>query len=213
MRPDRRRVWVVPGLDSYAGMPAEPDHVAHMIDQWRREIPDIVVGPASVVARIMRAAQYFDHEINRGLSSHGLSNRELDVLSALRRSGPPYALTASELRYEILFSSGGLTKLLDRLESAGLITREQDPDDRRIVRVVLSDAGYELQQEAIPFEIELETRLLEPLDEDQRKTLAQALQVLLASHELTDTRRPRQRRRSPSLPTSPAVTPASDRRR
>jgi DNA-binding MarR family transcriptional regulator len=184
-----------------------------MIDQWQREIPDVVVGPVSVIARILRAAQYFDHEINRGLSGHGLSNRELDVLSALRRGGPPYALTASELRREILFSSGGLTKLLDRLERAGLITREQDSNDRRSVRIVLSDAGYELQQKAIPFEIELETRLLAPLDEDQRQTLAQVLQVLLASHELAHPRWPLRPRDSSPPSASPAVVPANDRRR
>ncbi len=200
-------------LDCYDGMAAESDHVAHMLDQWRLEIPDIVAGPASVVARILRAAQHFDHELNRGLSGFGLSSRELDVLSALRRSGPPYALTASELRYEILFSSGGLTKLLERLERAGLITREQDSDDRRIVRVVLSDAGYELQQEAMAFDIELEARLLAPLEEDQRQMIAQALQVLLASYELTDTRWPLRWRQSSSPQAPPAVMPASDPRR
>lgn len=172
-------------------MPADSDHVAHMLEQWRAEVPDFPDdAPMGVIARILRAAQHLEHEVTRGLSAYGLGNREFDVLSALRRCGPPYALTASDLRREILFSSGGLTKLLERLERAGLIVRQQDPDDRRVVRVLLSDAGRELQQAAMDFDLQFEERLLTPLDREQREDLSRLLQSLLAGLELNDTRWP-----------------------
>jgi DNA-binding MarR family transcriptional regulator len=180
-------------------MPPNTDHVAHILEQWETELPDLPAAPARVIARILRAARHLDHEIGRSLSVYGLSNREFDVLSALRRSGKPYALTASELGHAILFSSGGLTKLLERLERAGLVAREQDPHDRRVVRVALTDVGRELQETAMAPDLENQERLLAPLDSEQRETLARLLQSLLVGFELTDTRWPLQRRR-PSPP-------------
>jgi DNA-binding MarR family transcriptional regulator len=174
---------------------ASSDHVAHMIELWRAETPDAPTAPISVIARILRAAQHLEHEITRGLSAYGLGNREFDVLSALRRSGPPYTLTVSDLRREVLLTSGGLTKLLERLEQAGLVTRKQDLEDRRVVRVLLSDAGRELQQVAMDFDLPREDRLLSPLDEEQRQTLAHLLQLLLTGLELGDNRWPLRQRR------------------
>jgi DNA-binding MarR family transcriptional regulator len=171
-------------------VPPAPDHVARLIEDWKQEAPDLPSGPVEVIARILRAARHLEHELARGLAVYGLSSREFDALSALRRSGPPYALTASELSHAILFSSGGLTKLLERLERAGLVLREQDPDDRRVVRVALSAAGRELQEEAMAVDLEHEERMLASLDAEQRETLARLLQSLLASFELTDTRWP-----------------------
>lgn len=195
-------------------MRAPADHVAHMIDQWQIEAPEVETGPMRVVARILRAAQHIDYEITRGIAAYGLGNREFDALSALRRSGPPYALTASELSHAILFSSGGLTKLLERLERAGMITRQQDPDDRRVVRVALSEAGRKLQEEAALFVIAQEERLIAPLSETERDTLARLLQSLLVSFELADTRWPLRRRPGePQRERSPVATRASSRRR
>lgn len=182
------------------------DHVSHMLDEWLAEVPAFPTDAVQVIARILRAARHLDHEIGRGLSAFEISNREFDVLSALRRSGPPYALTASELGHAILFSSGGLTKLLERLERSGLVVREQDADDRRVVRVALTDAGRELQEAAMAFELEHEERLVAPLDTQQRETLAGLLESLLVSFELSDTRWPLQRRRRPARRAPPPLT-------
>ncbi|MFZ2052048.1 MAG: MarR family transcriptional regulator [Solirubrobacteraceae bacterium] len=165
-----------------------------MIEQWRSEAPELPFDGMDVIARILRAAQHLDHEITRGLSAYGLSNREFDALSALRRSGPPYALTASELSHAILFSSGALTKLLERLQRAGLIVREQDREDRRVVRVALTEVGHKLQEEAMIFIVGQEDRLIAPFGERERKRLAQLLQTLLFNFELGDTRWPLRRR-------------------
>jgi DNA-binding MarR family transcriptional regulator len=177
-------------------MAAESDHVAHMIELWHAEAPEMPVAPIGVIARILRAAEHLEYEITRGLSAYGIGNREFDVLSALRRSGPPYALTASQLRHEVLLTSGGLTKLLERLERADLIVRRSDPDDGRVVRVVLTDAGRKLQQAAMEFDLPREERLLAPLDKEQREALAQLLQGLVSGLELIDTRWPLKQRHS-----------------
>lgn len=191
-------------------MPPNEDHVARMLDECKVELPDVPVESMRVIARILRAARHLDHEIGRGLARYGLSHREYDVLSALRRGGPPYARTASDLGHAILFSSGGLTKLLERLERAGLVVREPDPFDRRVVRAALTDAGRELQTEAMEFAMENEERMLASLSAEEREHLADHLQKLLVSLELADSRWPlRQRGRIPRLATSESPQPAA----
>ena len=70
---------------------------------------------------------------------------ELDVLAALRRSGPPYELSPGALAAAMMMmSSGGTTARLDRLERDGRVRRSPDPGDRRGVLVALTDQGRRL---------------------------------------------------------------------
>ena len=55
----------------------------------------------------------------------------IDVLAALRRSGPRHELNPKHLLETVMLSSGGMTKRLDQLEHAGLVKRSPDPGDRR----------------------------------------------------------------------------------
>ena len=55
----------------------------------------------------------------------------------------PGGLGMTELANRILFSKSGLTRVIDRMEAAGLVRRERPPEDRRVVKVVLTPAGLE----------------------------------------------------------------------
>jgi DNA-binding MarR family transcriptional regulator len=70
----------------------------------------------------------------------GLPAPDFFVLSKLRRGGEP-AVPLSMLARELAFSSGGFTKLADRLQQAGFIRREPSPCDRRVTNAVLTPAG------------------------------------------------------------------------
>ena len=70
----------------------------------------------------------------------GLSAPDFFVLAKLRRGGEP-AVPLSMLARELAFSSGGFTKLADRLQQAGFIRREPSPCDRRVTNAVLTPAG------------------------------------------------------------------------
>jgi len=72
--------------------------------------------------------------------SHGLSLAEYDVLLHLHLA-PDGRLRMGELAGAILFSSGGLSRLLDRLEREGLVARERTPLDRRGVYAALTETG------------------------------------------------------------------------
>ena len=69
-----------------------------------------------------------------------------DVLLTLKE-GPSCGLRLRDLADRVLLSRSNLTRLIDRLEAAGLLRREQCPSDRRGLYAVLNQAGLEMQQQ------------------------------------------------------------------
>lgn len=55
----------------------------------------------------------------------------------------PDRLGMTEIANRILFSESGLTRVIDRMEAAGLVRRERPPEDRRVVKVLLTPAGLD----------------------------------------------------------------------
>jgi DNA-binding MarR family transcriptional regulator len=126
-----------------------------MLDQWRRERPEIDAEGMALVPRVMRLAHLYDVEMTRVSRSFGLKPGWLDVLSALRRVGPPYRMSATALARGVLLSSGGMTNRLDRMEGAKLVGRRPDPSDRRGVLVELTPRGREVIDAAIDAHVAL----------------------------------------------------------
>ena len=74
----------------------------------------------------------------------GISLSEYDVLVHLDQTSA--GLPMSELATAILRSRSGLTRVIDRMEKAGLVQRTRPPADRRVIAVVLTPTGAELLQ-------------------------------------------------------------------
>jgi DNA-binding MarR family transcriptional regulator len=72
-----------------------------------------------------------------------------------------------------------ITGLVDRLAEQGLVTRREDPRDRRITRVLPTAAGAELVDELIQYRNEVVTAILSQLDPDQLELVETAFQYLL----------------------------------
>lgn len=70
-----------------------------------------------------------------------------DVLVQLYRA-PDYRLRMQALAEVVMLSRSGLTRLIDRMESAGLVLREPSREDRRGYYTILSDKGLSVYQEA-----------------------------------------------------------------
>ena len=83
------------------------------------------------------------------LAEHDLPLASYDVLVQLSES-PDTRLRMTELADRVLLSRSGLTRLADRLEREGLITRQPCPSDARGTLAVLTDAGLERLREAWP---------------------------------------------------------------
>jgi DNA-binding MarR family transcriptional regulator len=167
------------------------DHTARILEQWAHEAPDLNTAPIAVAGRILRAARYLEREIDRELATFGLSVHAFNALSALRRTSPQHELTPTALRHALLFTSGGLSKLLERLERSGLVRREQATTDRRVTVVCLTDLGREVQDRALRAHLRNEEELLAPLTDADREAIAGILRRLLAAFEDADPR-PRQ---------------------
>lgn len=147
-----------------------------MLDQWRRERPEIEADGMTLVPRVMRLAHLYDREMARASRSFGLKPGWLDVLSALRRIGAPHRMSATELARWVLLSSGGMTNRLDRMEEASLVRRRPDPADRRGVLVELTRRGRRVIDDAIDAHLTLYEELLSgALTKAERRTFVELM--------------------------------------
>jgi DNA-binding MarR family transcriptional regulator len=129
---------------------------------------------------LLRFAKVAEEAIAANARRHGVSVAEGDVLFSLRRAGPPYAVSPSELSAALLVPSGTLTGRLDRLEAAGLIERVPDPGDRRSMKVRLTEKGLEGTDGAVTAHLEVERELIAPLSARDREQLDRIMRKLLA---------------------------------
>jgi DNA-binding MarR family transcriptional regulator len=164
------------------------DEVDGLIASWQAERPDLDVSPMQVMSRLSRLARHLDRARRAAFAAHNLEAWEFDVLSALRRQGPPYQLSPGALLHATLVTSGTMTNRIDRLAAAGLVSRQRDPQDKRGVLVALTDRGKAKADAALAGLLSRERELLTGLDAAQQGELAGLLRLLLAPFDaLSDT--------------------------
>lgn len=159
------------------------DEVDAIVAAWRRELPDLDVTPMQVLSRVSRLARHLDLARRAAFATHDLEVWEFDVLAALRREGPPYALSPGELTRQTLSTSATMTNRIDRLEAKGLVERQPNDADRRGVLVRLTPAGRARVSAALTDLLAFEEDLLAGLDGNDRQQLAGALRRLIVSFE------------------------------
>ena len=140
-----------------------------LVDDERITLMGLLVETHAKLTRILSAALE---------ETCGLPLTWFDVLIRLGRN-PDRRLTMSQLAAQVSLTTGGVTRLVDRIAEAGYVERQNCPSDRRSVYVALTAAGSEKLHEATAAHLEdLERHLLEPLDADERVALAGALRKL-----------------------------------
>jgi DNA-binding MarR family transcriptional regulator len=182
------------------------DHVDRVRGQWQHVRPDLDTTPLAIVARVGRAAAYFDQSTNALMGRFGLSRSSWDVLASLRRAGPPYERSPTELYRGLMRTSGTMTNRLKRLEREGLIERSADPQDGRGLLVRLTRKGLRLADEIAPAHLANERQLLRSLTPYDLETLETILRRLLQDLEASQPAPPRQDRIRPS-PTTASCGP------
>ncbi|GAB3212250.1 MarR family winged helix-turn-helix transcriptional regulator [Marinactinospora thermotolerans] len=109
---------------------------------------------------------------------HDMSGPWFEVLLRLQRS-PQHRLPMSRLAREVSLSSGGFTKLADRLERNGYLARQSCPSDRRVTYAVLTPEGLELAEQARRRHVELlRLHVLQPLGKGALRDLADHARTL-----------------------------------
>jgi DNA-binding MarR family transcriptional regulator len=156
----------------------ERDGVDLILEQWKRERPDLDSSPIGVIGRVSRLARELEQRLEVVYREHGLESGWHDVLATLRRTGAPFRLRPTDLTDATMLTSSGTTKRLDRLEQAGLIAREPDPDDRRGTLISLTPAGRRLIDKVTEAHLANEQRLVGALTAAERRQLADLLRKL-----------------------------------
>ncbi|MBZ6196950.1 MarR family transcriptional regulator [Streptomyces olivaceus] len=173
---------VVAETSTPAGLPA-PDRIASVQAAWRRERPDLDVAPQAVIGRLHRLAALLTEELCVVYRRHGLGEGDFDVLAALRRAGDPFERAPGELAAHTMVTTGAMTKRIDRLERAGLVTRRRATGDGRGRVVALTPAGRELIDRAFTEHMRNEHRLMSALSRDEAAALEALLTAWLARVE------------------------------
>ncbi|MGH3172430.1 MAG: MarR family winged helix-turn-helix transcriptional regulator [Streptosporangiaceae bacterium] len=172
--------------DEILGEPLLRDEVDDLVAAWRAQRPDLDVEPMQVLSRISRLARHLDIARRGAFAEHELESWEFDVLSALRRQGPPFQLTPGALLRATLVTSGTMTNRIDRLMRKELVRREPDPRDKRGVLVTLTDQGQERVDAALAGLLRRERALLAGLDDTERTHLADLMRILLAPFDAAE---------------------------
>ena len=157
------------------------DIVDDILTQWSEERPELDTASLGVVIRVMALARFFSRQAAKALEPLGMELFEYDALSALRRQGEPFALSATELARETDLSSGAMTNRIDRLEEQGWVERLPDESDRRSVIVRLTPAGEHAIDAAIQVRLDAADAGLCHLSKAERGRLAQLLRAAVLS--------------------------------
>lgn len=157
------------------------DGVGEIIRQWARSRPELDVSALEVFGRLHRSFLLYRSRINDVFERFDTNEAGFDVLACLRRAEPTFRRTAGELAKQTLVTTGGLTLRVNRLEEAGLVVRERDAEDARVVYVTLSEEGHRLIDRVSDAHFAELARMLAGLDGGQREELAGLLTILEAS--------------------------------
>ncbi|WAU83891.1 MarR family transcriptional regulator [Streptomyces sp. Qhu-G9] len=135
--------------------------------------------------RLQGAANRLEYILGRALEEEcGISHLMFEVLLILGRAGAP-GLSMRAIAQEQILTTGGATRLVDRMEAAGLVARASSPDDRRGKLVRLTPLGEETTVRASRVHVgNIERYFTQPLPAEERERFAENLRIL--SHSARD---------------------------
>jgi len=117
------------------------------------------------------AQQRRTHEFMKGF---GLTVHQYNVLRILRGAGPE-GKPSQSIAADMISKVPDVTRLVDRLSAAGLAARRPDPDDRRVVRVVILPKGLDLLARMDEPIHDLHAQVLADLSAEELATLTELL--------------------------------------
>lgn len=123
-----------------------------------------------------RTAAVLGHAFAERLKPFGITATQYNVLRILRGAGDD-GLCRNEIRDRLVSQVPDVTRLLDRLETSGLIARERSTEDRRLVSTQITPAGLALLERLDEPVVAMHSELLGHLSEDQLRNLIDLLAV------------------------------------
>src|ERR1700730_12976123 len=128
---------------------------------------------------LQKAADKLALQAEQLLKSNGLTGAQYNVLRILR-GAEPEGLACSGIGERMISHDPDMTRLLERMEKRGLITRQRQTDDRRVIKTRVTTAGLALLKSLDQPVRELHKRQFRHLPARRLKTLAQLLEEVRA---------------------------------
>lgn len=126
---------------------------------------------------VIRTAARLTDAVDDLLRPHGISGAQYNVLRILR-GAQPGGLCRNDVRDRMITRMPDMTRLLDRMEEAGLVTRAREGDDRRMVLTRITDAGRRLVDELDAPMAGLHQAQIGHLTDDQLRSLIELLTLV-----------------------------------
>jgi len=104
---------------------------------------------AEALLSVLRTASVLEHQMNETLKPYGITHTQYNVLRILRGAGDS-GLCGREVGERMVSRVPDVSRLLDRMEEAELISRERDPGDRRHVTARITRKGLAMLEQATP---------------------------------------------------------------
>ena len=118
--------------------------------------------------KLVRATETVSNRIHRHLAETDLTVSQFGVLEALFHLGPLYQRDLAE---KLLKSGGNMTLVIDNLEKRELVKREREADDRRCIKVCLTQKGHQLISRIFPSHVAAVVNEIGILTPDEQEEL------------------------------------------
>ena len=135
--------------------------------------PDRVKEIIFLIRKLMHGAEMYTKELNK---KYSITSAQLNCLLALYENGP---LPPSQIAKHMMVKSSTVTGVIDRLEKKGLVTRQRNSPDRRIINIQLTTDGKKMAKVAPP---PIQQRVVDGLQQLSPKELDQ---IILSLAKLT----------------------------
>lgn len=126
-----------------------------------------------LIRKLVQGAELYTKELSR---NHSITSAQLNCLLALYENGP---LPPSQVAKHMMVRSSTVTGVIDRLEVKGLVKRERNSPDRRIINIRLTERGKKIAEIAPP---PIQQRVIEGL---QKLPLKELDEIIFSLSKLT----------------------------
>jgi DNA-binding MarR family transcriptional regulator len=121
--------------------------------------------------------------LDLGLRKHGFTAAQWPIIRAVADGETPIA---ADLCRRLDYDTGSMTRMLNRLEEKGVIVREGDRDDRRVVRLRMTAAGRRLYPKLRDAAIEMLNRLVEGFEAEEVQDVHRQLRRMYSNMEYAE---------------------------
>ncbi|GAA5003773.1 MarR family winged helix-turn-helix transcriptional regulator [Streptomyces hyderabadensis] len=133
-----------------------------------------------LMTRLRRAVSRISRQLNDSASDEGLTPSEATILGVVARSGP---VSLPELARGEGLNPTMLSRIVGKMDRAGLITRLRDPSDRRSAQVSVTEHGRKVEARIRAGRAAAVARTVQALSDEQQRELTQAVPALEAFAE------------------------------